>query len=91
MKKMKVKEDLMLREVMNEWMIIPMGERLLEFNGISKLNESGVLLWKMLEKGAAKNELVSALLEVYEVDALQAEGEVNKFLEALRENKMLEE
>ena len=42
---MKVKEDLMLREVMNEWMIIPMGERLLEFNGISKLNESGVLLW----------------------------------------------
>nr|WP_302596759.1 PqqD family protein [uncultured Cellulosilyticum sp.] len=88
---MKVKEDLMLREVMNEWMIIPMGERLLEFNGISKLNESGVLLWKILEKGAEKNELVSALLETYEVDAIQAEGEVNKFLEALRENKMLEE
>ena len=88
---MKVKEDLMLREVMNEWMIIPMGERLLEFNGISKLNESGVLLWKILEKGAEKNELVRALLETYEVDAIQAEGEVNKFLEALRENKMLEE
>lgn len=88
---MKIKEDLMLREVMDEWMVIPMGERLLEFNGISKLNESGVLLWKMLEKGAEKNELVSALLDEYEVDIVQAEGEVNKFLEALRENKMLEE
>lgn len=88
---MKIKEDLVLREIMDEYMIIPMGERLLEFNGISKLNESGVLLWRILEKGATHEMLVNALLEEYEVEREQAENEVNKFLEALRANQMLEE
>lgn len=88
---MKIKEDLVLREIMDEWMIIPMGERLLEFNGISKLNESGVLLWRALEKGATHEMLVSVLLEEYEVDREQAANEVNNFLEALRANQMLEE
>lgn len=88
---MKIKEDLMLREVMGEWLVIPMGERLLEFNGLSKLNESGALLWKALERNISKEELVNALLEEYEVDRQQAAQEVETFLDALRENKMLEE
>lgn len=88
---MKIKEDLVLREIMDEYMIIPMGERLLEFNGISKLNESGVLLWRILEKGATNEVLVDALLEEYDIDKAQAEIEVNNFLEALKANQMLEE
>jgi hypothetical protein len=35
-------------------------------NGYAQLNETGIFIWKMLEKGATKEEIVTAILKEYE-------------------------
>lgn len=77
---MKIKNGYMLREVAGEAVVVPTGEATLNFQGIISLNETGALLWKELEQGCEKKDLVQALLDEYEVDAETAEKDVNEFL-----------
>ena len=70
----------MLREAAGETVVVPFGEEALNFQGIISLNETGALLWKELEQGCEKKDLVQALLDEYEVDAETAEKDVNEFL-----------
>ncbi|WP_392886259.1 PqqD family protein [Eubacterium limosum] len=77
---MRIKEGYMLREAAGETVVVPFGEEALNFQGIISLNETGALLWKQLEQGCEKKDLVQALLDEYEVDAETAEKDVNEFL-----------
>lgn len=77
---MKIKNGYMQREVAGEAVVVPTGEATLNFQGIISLNETGALLWKELEQGCEKKDLVQALLDEYEVDAETAEKDVNEFL-----------
>ena len=88
---MKVKEDLMLRTIYGECMVIPMGERLMEFNGMLKLNDTVAFLWKLLQKPVTREQLILKLLEEYEVDEKRANESVDDFLEMLRKENILEE
>lgn len=47
------------------------------------LNGSGALLWRTLADGASRDELIGALLSVYEVDAARARADTDAFLESL--------
>lgn len=87
---MKLKEDFMLRNICGEWTIVPMGERLTEFTGMMKVNDTGAFIWKMLEKETTKEEIVTALLEEYDVDRETAECTLEDFVSVLEENKVLE-
>jgi hypothetical protein len=87
---MRIKEDLMLRNILGEWIVVPMGERLLEFNGMIKVNESGAFIWKFLEKGAEREEIIAAMLEEYEIDEAAAAAELDEFIETLSKAGVLE-
>ena len=78
---MKVKEGFVLRKVATTYAVVATGKRVKEFNGVITLNETGAFLWKILEKGASKDELVSALLSEYEVAKDVAEKDVSAFVE----------
>ena len=58
---MRIKEGYMLREAAGETVVVPFGEEALNFQGIISLNETGALLWKELEQGCEKKDLVQAL------------------------------
>ena len=73
----------MLREIAGTWIVVPLGERVVDFNGLMTLSETGAFLWNKLEQGADKNELLTALLEEYEVDKDTAIADINEFLESL--------
>ena len=60
-------------------------------NQIMSVNETGAFLWRLLEKGAEKPELVDGLTKEYEVDAETAEKDVDAFLNRLREKALIEE
>lgn len=89
-KNMRIKEDLMLRNINEDWIVIPMGERLLEFNGMIKLNHSGSFIWKLLEMEKSKEEIIAAMLEEYDIDEETASREYDTFLKALIEANILE-
>ena len=88
---MKIKQGFVLREVAGSYMVIGIGSRMKDFNGVITLSGSGAMLWKELEKGASKEELVSFLLNEYEVDAATAEKDVSSFLEKLESINVLED
>lgn len=87
---MRVKSGFMLREIAGQWIIVPLGARVVEFNGIMTLTESGAILWRLLEKGATQEEMLDALLKEYDVDAETAKRDITSFVDSAKSKKLLE-
>lgn len=80
---MKVEKDFILREIAGEYIIIPTGKTVLEFNGLITVNEIGVFLWKMLQEEVMLNELVQGVLKEYDVEEKIAREDIQEFLDTL--------
>lgn len=85
---MKLKENFVLRQVADTWVVLPLGAATVNFNGMLTLNESGALLWQALEQG---KDPVEALLAEYAVSREQAAADVEEFIASLRKAGCLEE
>ena len=88
---MKINENYVLRQIADTWVVLPLGDATLDFNGMMTLNETGSFLWSILEKGCEKADLVNSLLSEYEVTSEQAEADVEEFINKLRNIDCLEE
>jgi hypothetical protein len=86
---MRIADGYLLREIAGSWVVVPLGARLVQLNGLISLNESGALLWKRLEKGADKNELIQLITEVYDVTRTEAAADVDEFLVMLEMKELL--
>lgn len=80
---MKLKENFVLRRVLNNWVVLPLGAATVDFNGILNLNGSGALLWQRLEQGADREELADALTAQYDVSRARALADVDEFYAVL--------
>ena len=76
---MKLKENFVLRRVLTNWVVLPLGAATVDFNGMLNLNDSGAMLWQKLEEGAGREELADALTSQYEVSRSQALADVDEF------------
>lgn len=77
---MKIKKNFALRTIAGMQVVFPLSEETLNFNGMLTLNESGVMLWKMLEEGCTHDDMVNALIEKYDVSADEAKADVSEFV-----------
>lgn len=87
---MKIKEGFMLRQVAGSWIVVPLAQRVVEFNGLMTLSESGALLWKRMERDVGIDELVKAILEEYDIDEETARTDVKELVEAISERGLIE-
>ena len=53
-------------------------------------NESGALLWRRLADGASRDDLVGGLVDRFGIDAETAGTDVDRFLDELRSQGLLE-
>ena len=81
---MKINENFVLRELAGTWVVLPLADKTVNFNGMMTLNETGVLLWRALEKGADVDALVALFLGEYDVSEQQARADVVEFVSKLR-------
>lgn len=81
---MKIKKNFVLRQVADTWVVLPLGEATVDFKGMLTLNESGILLWRLLEKGTTREALAAALTEEYEVSETEALADADEFVQKLR-------
>ncbi|MFA7637593.1 MAG: PqqD family protein [Monoglobales bacterium] len=88
---MKIKNTFVLREIAGNRVVLPMGAPSDAFSGMMTLNETGAFLWKLLEKEISMEDLVNAMLAEYNVDSMQAQKDVDEFLDTLRKAGVLEE
>lgn len=88
---MKIKEGFILRNVAGSNIVVPFGDRCLDFNGMITLNDTGAFIWKQLETGAEEAEIVQAILAEYtDVDEARAAQCVKDFVEKLKEADCIE-
>ncbi len=80
---MTINENFVLRQVSTTWVVLPLGSDTVDFHGMVTLNESGVFLWKILEKGCTREDLANALTQEYTVDYAVALQDVDAFLNKL--------
>lgn len=88
---MKLNENFVLRQVADTWVVLQLKTDTVDFNGMIRLNDSGALLWKCLEKGGDRAALVQTLTSRYTVTPEQAEADVAEFLQTLVKTGCLEE
>ncbi len=87
---MKIKDGFMLREVAGTYVVVPVGERSEQFNGMVNLNEIGAFIWKVLENGSDRAGVISAMLAEYDVTEEIAAKDADNFINILSENGLLE-
>lgn len=86
---MRIKDGFILRQVAGNYIVIGVGEEAVDFNGMITVNETGAFLWGVLEKGATKEDMLSALMAEYDVDEETAKKDITDFLIKLNDGKLL--
>ena len=82
---MKIKKNLIKRNIAGDVILVPVGSASLDIKGLISLNETAEVIWDALPEAEDKADLVKAVTDGYDVDAAIAEGDVGAFLEKLRE------
>ncbi len=88
---MKVDEGFVLREVGGMITAVATGPASQNFHGVITLNETGKLLFELLQQGCSEQQMADRLVEEYELDSAQALADVRAFTEKLRSAGILHE
>ena len=86
---LKLDKEYVLRQIGDDYVIVPVGKAVLSFNGMITVNETGASLWEQLVKGTSKEGLLETLMETYEVTQEEAERDIDEFLYVLYKNNIL--
>lgn len=87
---MKLRDDLVLRQVGDDYLIIDPSQGVVDYSNVFTLNESAALIWRELSgKEFDEDDAVSLIVESYIVDADRARQDVVGILKRFREQKML--
>lgn len=87
---MKIKKGFMLREVANNYVVVPVGSASVEFKGLINLNSVGAFIWKCLENDTTIEEVVTKLTNEYEIDEKLALHDTEAFISKLNEAHLLD-
>lgn len=84
---MKIKKGFYIHKIFNESLIMADGVENINFNSIISLNETALFLWQKIEgREFCVEDMVSALLEEYDVDEKTAREDcetlLNQWIEA---------
>ena len=88
---MKAKSGFVLRNVVDEYILMPTGDNIGQFNGSVLLNEVSAFIWEKLQNPTSKEELLKAILDEFEVDRATASADLDALLETLRGYGVIEE
>lgn len=80
---MKIKPEFEIINVADDYMLIPVGEQMEQFNGTVILNEVSAFLLGLMKTDISKEELVSSLVKEYDVDPDVAQKDVESILETM--------
>lgn len=87
---MHIKEGYILREVADSFIVLQVGGEF-DLKRLITLNETGAFLWKLLEQGATREELINKTEEEYDATRERIESDVDFLLSKMRNAGLLEE
>ena len=82
---MKIKENLVLRRIGSEYVIIVPGKESVDMTEVYTLNETSAWIWEQLKNvDFTIEEIVELVLQQYDVDQERAINDVQTFIDILR-------
>lgn len=90
-RRLKVNHDVVLREIAGETFLIPIGETVLKYNGLIRVNQLEAELWELLRQGTSLEELVHTMMTVYDVQERALREDILEFLDKLSGSGILME
>lgn len=89
---MRIKDGFKLVNLQGQNTVIPDNGNAGSLNNTIVLTDTAVFLWRMLENGSpTKTEMLSALLENFDISTVLALGDIDIFLRTMKENGIIEE
>lgn len=85
---MKLKKKFLVRDILGEIVLVPVGSSDESFNGMITMNEFGKFIWDNIEKN--QDEILSLILDEYEVEKSVAEKDLEEFLDCLKKANIIE-
>ncbi len=79
------------RELDGEYILIPVGDSALAFNGMMTTNAVGAFICEALQTPCTRDELIARLCEEFEVTPEIVAPDLDAFLESLRRVDLLDE
>ncbi len=87
---MRKKQNFVLREILDEYILIPTGNTAEQFNGIVTLNETALFIYEIIENVASFEELIEMMKKEYDVDEKILINDVVQLLTSMLENNLIE-
>lgn len=81
---MKIKKEFCIRNICGENTLVPVGETASSFKGIIKMNDIGSFIWNNIERAVNNEEIVSMVMDNYNLDFNQAKDDVDDFIKYLK-------
>ncbi len=80
---MKIKNDMILRKVGSDIILVPVGNALKDHNGLFMLTETASFLWNCIPECDSVQELADKLFDEYDVSKEQALADTQEFIDKL--------
>ena len=87
---MKVKDGFVLRNIADEYILMPVGDNIRNFNGTLLMNEVSAFIWEKLQNPMSSSDLLTAILEEFDVDEATASADLDTILAELENYKVIQ-
>ena len=88
---MKIKDGFVLRTIADENIVISVGEKVVEHNGMISLNDISAKIWEYLQQDRTFDELLAYILSLYDIDEETARNDLMKLIVQMESNGVLEQ
>jgi len=88
---MKIKEGYILKNIVDEWIVLPSGGKDASFEGAIVLNDVAAFIWRQLEKPISRDDILQAVVDEYDIGEQKAAQDLDNLLNKLRGLKILHE
>lgn len=86
---MKVVPGMVMRNVADESFLIPTGDLAQKYNGLITLNAVSALVYEMLAKECSYSDLLTAILNEFDVEEIRAKKDLDDLLLKLEKMNLL--
>lgn len=87
---MKTSEKFVLRNIADSYVVVPVGDNIVDFGAMITINETGAYIWELLKNDTDIDAVVAAMCAEFAVDEATARADAEEFIKVLSDNKVLE-
>ena len=88
---MKIKDGYILRSIADSNIVVPIGDRIAEFNGMITLNDISSKIWEHMQEDRTFDELLAYILSIYDVEEKTAKGDLKNLIERMESSGVIEQ